>query len=244
MSEQWIGGIHAVEQALESTKVLSLKVASKKASKKLTALLALAQEKGVGIEYCEFYQLDQLLFGVRHQGVAALCRFDGAQYQSWQDAIAGKEKPLILILDSIQDPHNLGACLRSALAAKVDAVLLPNSRAADLNATVHKVSCGASEILPIFKVANLRQELSEMQEKGIWAVAGVGGVTTSYYDLDLNTGLAIVVGNEAEGIRQSLQAQCDYQAQIPMYEAMESLNVSVACAIMLFEAQRQRGFSF
>ncbi|MDO4434956.1 MAG: 23S rRNA (guanosine(2251)-2'-O)-methyltransferase RlmB [Cardiobacteriaceae bacterium] len=239
MKHYWIGGVHAVEEALSRGGVVKLWVSSNKRSKNVLAIVERAKALRIPIEEKEGYQLDMELPNVRHQGILAWCQHLGA-VKSWQDAIHGIDSPLILVLDSIQDPHNLGACLRSALAAGVDAVLIPQNRAAEINATVHKVSCGASQILPIFSVTNLRRELELMKEQGIWVVGGAGETELEIYDVDLKRPLALVVGNEGEGIRQSIREACDYLAAIPMNDEMESLNVSVACGIMLFEARRQR----
>ena len=240
--EKISGGIHTVQQLLADGKALRLYVADNKKSKNLAALVAEAQARGVPVETVALYELEMMLPGVRHQGVAALSEARG-QAADWTDAIAGVEKPLLLVLDSIQDPHNLGACLRSAAAAGAHAVLIPNSRAADVTPVVEKVACGATEILPLFRVSNLRREVERMQRQGIWVVGGAGGAAQSLYATDLTVPLAVIVGNEGEGIRHGLREQCDFLVQIPMAEGMESLNVSVACGVMLFEARRQRLFA-
>ena len=240
--EKISGGIHTVQQLLADGKALRLYVADNKKSKNLAALVTDAQARGVPVETVALYELEMMLPGVRHQGVAALSEARG-QAADWTDAIAGVEKPLLLVLDSIQDPHNLGACLRSAAAAGAHAVLIPNSRAADVTPVVEKVACGATEILPLFRVSNLRRELERMQRQGIWVVGGAGGAAQSLYATDLTVPLAVIVGNEGEGIRHGLREQCDFLVQIPMADGMESLNVSVACGVMLFEARRQRLFA-
>ncbi len=237
--EKISGGIHTVQQLLADGKALRLYVADNKKSKNLAALVAEAQARGVPVETVALYEIEMMLPGVRHQGVAAVSEARG-QAADWTDAIAGVETPLLLLLDSIQDPHNLGACLRSAAAAGVDAVLIPNSRAADVTPVVEKVACGATEILPLFRVSNLRREVERMQRQGIWVVGGAGGAAQSLYATDLTVPLAVIVGNEGEGIRHGLREQCDFLVQIPMADGMESLNVSVACGVMLFEARRQR----
>ena len=240
--EKISGGIHTVQQLLADGKALRLYVADNKKSKNLAALVAEAQARGVPVETVALYEIEMMLPGVRHQGVAAVSEARG-QAADWTDAIAGVETPLLLLLDSIQDPHNLGACLRSALAAGVHAVLIPNNRAADITPAVAKVSCGAADVLPIYKVSNLRREVEAMQRQGIWVVGGAGEAAQTIYATDLNLPLAIIVGNEAEGIRHGLREQCDFLARIPIDAAMESLNVSVACGVMLFEARRQRLFA-
>ena len=240
--EKISGGIHTVQQLLADGKALRLYVADNKKSKNLAVLVAEAQARGVPVETVALYELEMMLPGVRHQGVAAVSEARG-QAADWTDAIAGVEKPLLLLLDSIQDPHNLGACLRSAAAAGAHAVLIPNSRAADVTPVVEKVACGATEILPLFRVSNLRREVERMQRQGIWVVGGAGGAAQSLYATDLTVPLAVIVGNEGEGIRHGLREQCDFLVQIPMADGMESLNVSVACGVMLFEARRQRLFA-
>ena len=237
--EKISGGIHTVQQLLADGKALRLYVADNKKSKNLAALVTEAQTRGVPVETVALYEIEMMLPGVRHQGVAAVSEARG-QAADWADAIAGVEQPLLLVLDSIQDPHNLGACLRSAAAAGVNAVLIPNSRAADVTPVVEKVACGATEILPLFRVSNLRREVERIQRQGIWVVGGAGGAAQSLYATDLTVPLAVIVGNEGEGIRHGLREQCDFLVQIPMAEGMESLNVSVACGVMLFEARRQR----
>lgn len=237
----WIGGVNAVAQALMLGKVQVLHIAEHKRSKKVQALQDQAESLHVAVNQVPGYEIDLLLPGVRHQGVAACCVQD-AQAGRWQDCVAGRERPFLLILDSIQDPHNLGACLRSAAAAGVDGVLIPNSRAAEITPTVRKVASGAAELMPVFRVANLRREVMAMQEQGIWVVAAAGEAEQPLYDVDLTVPLAVVVGNEGEGIHYGLRQQCDYLASIPMDAQMESLNVSVACGIMLFEVRRQRLF--
>lgn len=236
---KWIGGVHAVEQALTDNTVVQLEVAANKKSKNVLAIVERAKAAGLPLATVENYTLDMRLPGVRHQGIAAEIK-TLAKASTWQDAIAGIDKPLVLVLDGIQDPHNLGACLRSALAAGVNAVLIPNTRSADITPTVDKVSCGASEVLPIFRVANLKREVELMKQQGLWVVGGAGEEAVSLYSLDLRTPLVIIVGNEGEGIRFGLREACDYVAAIPMAPGMESLNVSVACGVMLFEARRQR----
>ena len=248
MQKIYIGGIHAVKQALDDRKIISVEVAANKKSKNLSLLLSELTAKNIPIKYVESYQIDFRLPGVKHQGIAAECALENSA-ANWQEIVAAKfaanEQPLILILDSLQDPHNLGACLRTALAADVDCVLIPNNNAAEINATVHQVSCGASEILPIFRVSNLKRDIEIMKERGIWIVGGAGEETSrNLYSLELGKiPLAVVVGNEANGIGANIRNACDYLAKIPMNPKMESLNVSVATAVLLYEIKRQRNWN-
>lgn len=240
MSDYWIGGVHAVQEALRQGHVQRIHVADNKRSKNVLALIDAAQHAGIDVQTVAAHHLDMELPGVRHQGIMALCRATRAAHERWQDVIAGIAKPFILILDHLEDPHNLGACLRSAQAAGVHAVLIPNSRAADLTPVVRKVACGAAEQLPIFRVPNLKREVEAMKKQGLWIIGGAGEGAQNLYQLDLNVPLALIVGNEGEGLRHGLREACDYLAAIPMPGDMESLNVSVACAVMLFETVRQR----
>lgn len=239
-SNHLIGGIHAVEEALRKGRVKKLMVANGKNTKNINALIQEAQNKNIAIQYQELYQLDMLLLGIRHQGVIAECESQINPFDSWQDAIAGKKNPFILILDSIQDPHNLGACLRSACAGGVDAVLIPKDRACEITPVVQKVASGAVEYLAIFSVTNLKREMELMKKAGIWIIGGAGEADKNIYDIDLKMPIALVLGNEGSGIRQSIKEECDYLAKIPLNPEMESLNVSVACGILVFEAVRQR----
>lgn len=236
------GGVHAVHQLLAQNNLHKLYLAENKKSKNVLALAEAAKQAGVPIQIVAGHQIDMMLPGVRHQGIAGESRIQ-KKLTCWQDAVTGVDCPLILVLDSIQDPHNLGACLRSALAAGVNAVLIPARRAAEITPTVEKVACGAVELLPVFSVNNLRREIEQMKAQGIWIVGGAAGQSRNIYSLNLNVPLALVLGNEGEGIRYGLKEQCDYLAEIPMTETMESLNVSVACGVMLFEIRRQRLFA-
>lgn len=243
MSQEYaLGGINAVREALQQGQALELWLDTKKRGNvKIQELQALAEERRVPVLWREGHQLDMDLPGLRHQGAGARCQPRETVAASWAEAIAGQPAPLLLILDSIQDPHNLGACLRSAVAAGVAAVLIPKNRAAEITPTVRKVACGATEILPIFTVTNLRREMAQMQQQGITLIGAAGEAETSIYDLDLRGPLALVLGNEGEGLRHGVREACDRLGRIPLNPAMESLNVSVACGVLLFEAVRQRG---
>ncbi len=239
-TQHYIGGVHALTQIILQGSLQKLFVADNKHSKKVAALVALADQENISIEFVPLYHLDLLLPGIKHQGVVGECWLSKQGPENWQQAIAGVERPFLLILDGLQDPHNLGACLRSALAAGVHAVLIPKAKAAEITPVVDKVSCGASEVLPIFSVANLRREIQAMQQQGIWVVGGAGEQSTIFYELDLTLPLALVLGNEGDGLHYGIRQQCDHLAAIPMDPRMESLNVSVACGVMLFEVLRQR----
>jgi 23S rRNA (guanosine2251-2'-O)-methyltransferase len=147
---------------------------------------------------------------------------------------------LLLILDGVQDPHNLGACLRSAAAAGATAVIVPKDRAATLTPTARKVAAGGAERVPLVRVTNLARCMKDLQDAGIWIVGLAGEAEASLYSVDLKGPMAIAMGGEGEGLRRLTREHCDYLAKIPMASGMESLNVSVAAGISLFEALRQR----
>jgi 23S rRNA (guanosine2251-2'-O)-methyltransferase len=150
------------------------------------------------------------------------------------------EPPLLLILDCIQDPHNLGACLRSANGAGVHAVITPKDRSVSITEVVRRVACGAAEKTPLVQVTNLARTMKELQQKGVWIVGTNLSATRSVFDSKLTGPLALVVGSEGEGIRRLTSDTCDELIRIPMHGTVESLNVSVATGICLFEAVRQR----
>jgi 23S rRNA (guanosine2251-2'-O)-methyltransferase len=170
---------------------------------------------------------------------AASKHYDEHDLESLLAAATGPA--LLLILDGVQDPHNLGACLRSAAAAGATAVVIPKDKSAPVNATVRKTSAGAADRIPIVRVTNLARTLETMKQAGVWMVGLAGEATQSLYAVDLTGPIGIVMGGEGEGMRRLTREHCDYLAQIPMSGAVESLNVSVATGIALFEVKRQRG---
>lgn len=246
VTEELIHGLHAVTAALEyePEQVRGLWVEHQRRDRRIQALLDQATGQGVAVHLTDRAELDRLTGGVRHQGVAA--RLAVRQRTQNEDdlpaLLAAVEEPLLLlVLDGVQDPHNLGACLRSAAAAGVHAVLAPADRSAGLNATVRKVACGAAEMVPFIAVTNLARALRELQAQGIWVVGGAGAAEESLYDVDFTSSTALVLGGEEKGLRRLTREVCDRLARIPMAEGgVESLNVSVAAGIFLFEARRQR----
>jgi 23S rRNA (guanosine2251-2'-O)-methyltransferase len=148
--------------------------------------------------------------------------------------------PFLLLLDGVTDPHNLGACLRSADAAGVHGVIVPRDKSAPLNATARKVACGAAEVVPFYQVTNLARTMRSLQEAGVWIIGAAGEATASIYDTKLNGPLALAMGAEGSGLRRLTREHCDSLAKIPMVGSVSSLNVSVATGVFLFEALRQR----
>ena len=246
MAEQLIHGLHAVVAALnhEPEQVRGLWVERQRRDGRMQSLLDQAAGHGVAIHWAERAALDQLSGGARHQGVVArlAVRPRGHDEADLPALLAAADGPaLLLALDGVQDPHNLGACLRSAAAAGVHAVIAPADRAAGLNATVRKVASGAAEIVPFVQVTNLARTLRGLREQGVWLVGAAGEADNSLYEVDFTPPTAIVLGAEEKGLRRLTRKVCDRLARIPMAGGMESLNVSVAAGIFLFEARRQRG---
>lgn len=249
---QLIYGIHAVDSLLRRNpgSVQRLLVQQGRQDKRIAALLALAANQGVAVVRESRQGLDAMVAG-RHQGVIAetsrVSADDGQGGSNlWQEAdllraVDNKSGPaLILVLDGITDPHNLGACLRSADAAGVDAVVVPKDRSADLNATSRKVACGAAEVVPFVRVTNIARTLQALQDRGVWLFGTAGEAEQSLYDSDLTVSMALVMGAEGSGLRRLTREQCDYLVRLPMAGSVSSLNVSVAAGIGLFEAVRQR----
>ena len=242
---QWIYGFHAVEGVLkrEPKRIEALWLQADRRDKRAVALATLAQNQGVRLERVDRYRLDGEIDG-RHQGVAArvsAASSDEPLGESELLALVSQQStPLILVLDGVTDPHNLGACLRSADAAGVTAVVVPKDKSADLTPVVRKVACGAAETVPFVRVTNLARTLQALKEKGVWIVGTTGYTETSLYQQDLTGPVAIVMGAEGEGMRRLTAEQCDFLVKLPMVGSVESLNVSVATGICLFEALRQR----
>jgi 23S rRNA (guanosine2251-2'-O)-methyltransferase len=250
---QYIYGIHAVDSLLRQNpkSVQRLWVQQGRDDKRIAALLELAQNQGVPVARQPRQDLDEMV-SARHQGVVAEAlnappvHGEPTQPNLWREVdllkvVEDKDGPvLILVLDGVTDPHNLGACLRSADAAGVDAVVVPKDRSADLSPTVRKVACGAAEVVPFVRVTNLSRTLKALQERGVWLYGTAGEAEKSIYDSDLRTSMALVMGAEGIGMRRLTREQCDYLVRLPMAGSVGSLNVSVATGICLFEAVRQR----
>lgn len=243
MSEnRLIHGFHAVIAKLrhDAEAVEELYVDSARQDARLRDLLRLAGIHGVRVLPVDGKRLDGMAAGGRHQGVVA--RVNARQkYVSLDDVLDVLEEPaLLLVLDGVQDPHNLGACLRVADAVGAHAVIAPKDKAVGLNATAIKVASGAADTVPYITVTNLARALREMQEREIWTIGADGEATKTIYDIDQRCAVAWVLGAEGSGLRRLTRETCDELATIPMQGSVESLNVSVASGICLFEARRQR----
>jgi len=237
-------GVHAVRSVLESApgRVRVLLILKSRSDDRLQPLVDLAREAGVRVEFVERRRLDKRASGA-HQGVVADCHDlepvdEHELEQRWSEMA---DQRLLLVLDGVLDPRNLGACLRSAGAAGVDAVLLPRRRSAPLNAAALKTAAGAAENLLIVEVANLARRLKWLQDRGVWIVGAAGDGDGVWSEGDYRGDVAIVAGGEERGMRSLTRKHCDQVVHIPMAGGVESLNVSVATGILLFEAVRQRG---
>lgn len=238
-------GIHAVDVILRRSpeRIISLSIQSDRNDKRIQGLLSLAQNQGVAIERVTKADLDEMI-SERHQGVIAVIkprRADGGVTErDLSSYLKDIDCPLVLVLDGVTDPHNLGACLRSADAAGVAAVIVPKDNSAELNAVARKVASGAADIIPLVRVTNLARTLRSLKELGIWIVGTTGEADTLVYDQDLSIPTALVMGAEGPGMRRLTTEACDFLVKLPMAGDVSSLNVSVATGICLFEAVRQR----
>lgn len=237
-------GIHAVRVMLARSpqRVRRVLVTSGREAGRLGELKSLAERAGVQVTPADDALLDKLAEGGRHQGVVAeiATRAVDPETQLEEALEAAQGPPLLLVLDGVQDPHNLGACLRSADAAGVHAVIVPRDRAAGLTPVVRKVAAGAAETVPLISVVNLARTLRELKDRGVWLVGTDDAADKTLFDADLTGPLALVMGSEGEGMRRLTRECCDQLVSIPMAGAVESLNVSVAAGVALFEAVRQR----
>jgi len=237
-------GIHAVRVLLtrQPQRVRRVLLSVGRDAARLAEIRALAQSAGVQVGAADDALLDKLAEGGRHQGVLAevLPRASDPETQLEEalESVAGA--PLLLVLDGVQDPHNLGACLRSADAAGVAAVIVPRDRAAGMTPVVRKVAAGAAETVPLVAVVNLARTLRQLKERGIWLVGTDDTADKTLFEANLEGPVALVMGSEGEGLRRLTRECCDLLVSIPMAGAVESLNVSVATGVVLFEAVRQR----
>ncbi|MDA0119908.1 MULTISPECIES: 23S rRNA (guanosine(2251)-2'-O)-methyltransferase RlmB [unclassified Vibrio] len=243
MSNEFIYGIHAVKAVLakEPERFVEAFVLKGRQDDRLMPILNELQMCGVSIQQMTRKTLDDKARGANHQGIMAKVKpAKQLNENDLDDILAQHSTPLLLVLDGVTDPHNLGACLRNADAAGVAAVIVPKDKSANITATVSKVACGAAETVPLIRVTNLARTMRALQEQGIWFVGTAGEATHDLYQAKLTGPLAIVMGAEGDGMRRLTRETCDDLIKIPMAGSVSSLNVSVASGICLFEAVRQR----
>jgi 23S rRNA (guanosine2251-2'-O)-methyltransferase len=233
-----IYGINTVVEALRAKRVTALRVLAR-ADDRLAALVRLAEQQGIPVRRAKGDELDRVAKGGLHQGVVA--DLEERASISVEDLVVGAaEAPLIVVLDQIEDPHNLGAILRTADAAGCDGVVRQSRHAARLEGAAAKASAGAVAHVRIAEVVNIARALEDLKQAGVWTVGLAPDAQKSYDQLDLTLPTALVVGAEGTGLRRLVRERCDWLASIPMGGHVQSLNVSVAAAIALFEARRQR----
>jgi len=239
-----IGGLHPVQAALryDATRVREVWLDSRRRDGRHQRLRRQIEALDCPVHACHPRALDEKLPDVNHQGV--ILAWQGQPPLDEQDLAAHLDHlghdPLLLVLDQVQDPHNLGACLRSADAAGVDAVITPRDRAAGLTPVVHRVAAGAADAVALYQVTNLVRCLRQLGDRGIWRFGLADGGATGLHDSDLGGAIAVVMGAEGSGLRRLTREHCDALVRIPMAGRVESLNVSVATGVVLFEAVRQR----
>lgn len=242
LPEDMVAGRNAVMEALKGSRsVNKLMIANSSTEGSIKEIIAVAKEKGVNIQYWDRSKLDSIARGIRHQGV--LAQVAPVQYAELEDILQvakdRNEPPFIVLLDELEDPHNLGAILRTADAAGVHGVLIPKHRSCPLSATVAKTSAGAVEHVPVARVGNLVQTIKKLKQEGLWvAAADMDG--KDYYATDLTGPLLLIIGSEGQGVGRLVKEQCDFVVRIPMVGKINSLNASVAGSILMYEAMKQR----
>ncbi|WP_151669556.1 23S rRNA (guanosine(2251)-2'-O)-methyltransferase RlmB [Nitrincola schmidtii] len=244
MSSERVFGLHAVNSVLKQdpTRIKVIFVQEGRTDERFNSLLELAAASGITVQRSARKRMDMMVEGV-HQGVIAECKaIQAADESDLQKILADlPDNALFLILDGVTDPHNLGACLRTAEAAGVLAVIAPKDKSAPLNSTVSKVACGAAEIVPYIQVTNLARTMQQLQQAGVWITGTAGEAEQTLYQANLKGHAALVMGAEGKGMRRLTREHCDQLVKIPMLGSITSLNVSVATGVCLFEMVRQRG---
>lgn len=240
---QKIYGIHAVQALIEARpdQIVNAWLDRQRKDAKLQTIKETLDDVGIRVEYADKKTLEKLSSNGNHQGVLLTVKLPQEHTEeALKKAVKERDgQAFYLVLDQVTDPHNLGACLRTALAAGVQGVIVPKDNACRLNATVCKVASGAAEVLPVYRVTNLVRTLKYLKTEGIWLSGAAGEATLDIFDAELTGSVAIVMGAEGKGLRQLTQQQCDQLVKIPMSEKMESLNVSVAAGVILYEVFRQ-----
>jgi 23S rRNA (guanosine2251-2'-O)-methyltransferase len=238
-----VAGIHSVRTALgHGGAVSEVWLERRRHDRRLAEIAGLAREHGVPIRQVDRSELDRAAQGANHQGVLAWVQVPAARGEADLDALLDglAEPPFLLLLDEVQDPHNLGACLRTADAAGVHAVIAPRDQAVGLTPTVCKVASGAAETVPFVQVTNLARVMDRLKERGIWLIGTAGEASGEVFQADLRGRIGLVMGSEGKGMRRLTRERCDLLVRLPMLGKVESLNVSVATGICLYEALRQR----
>ncbi len=243
MSEYVVGRSPVIEYLQHHARCIEkIWIAEGNNHSRIRYIITRAQQAGVPVRRCSRRELDRMESSVPHQDVIALINLN--RYSNLPSILAKlqseKREALLIILDGVQDPRNLGAILRTADAANADGVIIPKNNAVGITPAVHKASAGASEHVPIIKVQNIGQTIDRIKKAGIWVVGSDEAATCSYTDANFSVPLCIVLGSEGKGIRRLVEQKCDYLVSLPMFGQIESLNVSVAAGVLLYEVLRQR----
>ena len=240
--EELIYGVHAVESALfnDAGNVIQAWLEPSRQDKRLQKIIELLQQSNIPFEYVDKNTLEKKSKTTRHQGAVIKYKSTGLYTEKELDQFLDKDDLVVLILDGITDPHNFGACLRTADATGVDCVIIPKDKAVGVTPVVRKVASGAVDTVPIVQVTNLVRSIKKCQDAGVWVYGAAGETDQSIYQTDLKGKTAIVMGAEEKGLRRLTRETCDVLFKIPMQGKVESLNVSVATAVILYEAVRQR----
>ncbi len=241
-SHEIIYGIHAVESAIRNQpeNVLQVFVQQGRNDNRIKNILSIAKNSGVSVQSISNDKLKEKCPKARHQGVVAEIRFNKSSNISLED-ILEKESLLLLVLDEVQDPHNIGACLRTADAAGVDAVIVSKNRSPALTPVMRNVASGAAETVPYIMVSNLARALEKIKQSNVWVMGTSGDANQTIYETRASQRLALVMGSEGKGMRRLTREACDELISIPMLGSVESLNISVATAVCLYEIRRQLG---
>lgn len=242
--EEFIAGKHAVLEAMRSGRAIHKLWIAEQAQRSLQPVLSAAKERGIFVQQADKRKLDQLVGKVQHQGVVAqAAAYEYANVEDILEAAARERaEPLILILDEVEDPHNLGSILRTAACTGVHGVIIPKRRAAGLTAAVAKTSAGAAEYVPVARVSNIAQTIDQLKKHGVWIAGTDVQAESMMYTQDMKLPLAIVIGNEHKGISRLTRDKCDFLIRLPMRGPIQSLNASVAAGVVLYEAVRQRRY--
>ncbi|MCL6459203.1 MAG: 23S rRNA (guanosine(2251)-2'-O)-methyltransferase RlmB [Gorillibacterium sp.] len=243
MEEEFLAGKHSVLEALRAGRTIhKIWIAEGALKHYIGPVIAEAKPLGIIIQTADKRKLDQMVGEVQHQGVVAqVAAYD---YAELDDILKAAEKegevPFLLLLDEIEDPHNLGSILRTAECTGVHGVIIPKRRSVGLTATVSKTSAGAIEYVPVAKVTNLAQTIDKLKERGIWVAGADGEAKQNVYQTDLRIPLALVIGNESKGMGRLIREKCDFLVKLPMFGNINSLNASVAASVLMYEVVRQR----
>jgi 23S rRNA (guanosine2251-2'-O)-methyltransferase len=244
MSEHFVYGLHAVAALLSNPhrQTYRLFINQERLDRRLQELLDKAAAAAIPVDSLTTQKMNQRFAAYAHQGVVAQASALPEYNESHLLALleASKTPALILILDGVTDPHNLGACLRSADATGVDFVLIPKDKSAHITPVVSKVACGAAESVPLVRVTNLVRAMNTLKEQGVWIYGAAGETTMSLYQTDCTAAIALVMGAEGDGLRRLTREHCDGLFALPMLGSVDSLNVSVATGVSLYEVVRQR----